>query len=135
MGIDFVSGQYGCLFSRCRKHVINSLLHGHFHIGLAIIPRPILAFDSVSGQYEDLGMITRQIWKCPCINLYILQYIISAGPLLASLRMRCTSFKGINCFIIWHILYVSFTLWSRHFLWFSLVECYIHLAWRHTRWI
>jgi hypothetical protein len=34
MGLDFVSGQYGCLFSRCRKYVINSLIHGHFHIGL-----------------------------------------------------------------------------------------------------
>ena len=29
-------GQYGCLFSRCRKYVINSLIHGHFHIGLVI---------------------------------------------------------------------------------------------------
>ena len=44
MGFDFVSGQYGCLFSRCRKYVINSLIHGHF------IPRPIMALDSVSGQ-------------------------------------------------------------------------------------
>jgi hypothetical protein len=42
MGLDFVSGQYGCLFSRYRKYVINSLIHGHFHIGLVIIPRPIL---------------------------------------------------------------------------------------------
>ena len=39
IGLDFVSGQYGCLFSRCRKYVINSLIHGHFHIGLVIIPR------------------------------------------------------------------------------------------------
>jgi hypothetical protein len=38
-------GQYGCLFSRCRKYAINSLIHGHFHIGLVIIPRPILARD------------------------------------------------------------------------------------------
>ena len=45
--------QYGCLFSRCRKYVINSLIHGHLHIG----------------QYGGLGMITRPIWKCPCINL------------------------------------------------------------------
>ena len=29
-------GQYGCLFSRCRKYVINSLIHGHLHIGLVI---------------------------------------------------------------------------------------------------
>ena len=41
MGLDFVSGQYGCLFSRYRKYVINSLIHGHFHIGLVIMPRPI----------------------------------------------------------------------------------------------
>jgi hypothetical protein len=68
MGLDFVSGQYGCLFSRCRKYVINGLIHGHFHID-HIIPRPILALDSVSGQYGGLGMITRPIWKCPCINL------------------------------------------------------------------
>ena len=72
MGLDFVSGQYGCLFSRCRKYVINRLIHGHFHIGLVIIPRPMLALDSVSGQYGGLGMKTRPIWKCPCINLYVL---------------------------------------------------------------
>jgi len=67
-----VSGQYGCLFSRCRKYVINSLIHGHFHIGLVITPRPILALDFFSGQYGGLWMITRPIWKCPCINLYLL---------------------------------------------------------------
>ena len=72
MGLDFVSGQYGCLFSRCRKYVITSLIHGHFHIGLVIIPRPILALDSDSGQYGGLWMITRPIWKCPCINLYLI---------------------------------------------------------------
>jgi hypothetical protein len=49
MDLDFVSGQYGCLFSRRRKYVINSLIYGHFHIGLVIIPRPILALYSVSG--------------------------------------------------------------------------------------
>jgi hypothetical protein len=59
-------------FSRCRKYVINSLIHGHFHIGLVIIPRPILALDFVSGLYGCLGIINRPIWKCPCINLYIL---------------------------------------------------------------
>ena len=71
MDLDFISGQYGCLFSRCRKYVINSLIHGHFHIGLVIITRPILALDSISGQYGGLGMITRPILKCPCINLYL----------------------------------------------------------------
>ena len=52
-GLDFVSGQYGCLFSRCRKYVINSLIHGHFHIGLVIIPRPILALDAIWGSRDD----------------------------------------------------------------------------------
>ena len=46
-------------------------MHGHFHIGLVIILKPILGLDSVSGQYGGLGMITRPIWKCPCINLYV----------------------------------------------------------------
>ena len=72
----YCPGQYrprlGCLFSRCRKYAINSLIHGHLHIGLVIIPRPILALDSVLGQYGGLGMITRPIWKCLCINLYVL---------------------------------------------------------------
>ena len=72
IGLDFVSGQYGYLFSRCRKYVINSLIYSHFHIGLVIIPRPILALESVSGQNGGLGMI----WKCPCINLYIIIHLI-----------------------------------------------------------
>ena len=57
MGLDFVSGQYGRLFSRCRKYVINSLIHGHFHIGLVIIPRSILALDSVAGQYGNANVL------------------------------------------------------------------------------
>ena len=44
-------GQYGRLISRCRKYVMNSLIHGYFHVGLIIIPRPMLAIDCVSGQY------------------------------------------------------------------------------------
>jgi hypothetical protein len=63
MDLDFVSGQYGCLFSKCRKYVINSLIHGHFHIGLVIIPRPILALDSVSGQYGNAHVLI-------CIHVY-----------------------------------------------------------------
>ena len=59
-------------FSRCRKYVINNLIHGHFHFGLVITPRPILDLDSVSGQYGGLGMITRPIRKCPCINLFFI---------------------------------------------------------------
>ena len=51
MGLDFVSVQYGCLFSRCRKYVINSLIHGHFHIGLVIIPR--LHLGPIWGSRDD----------------------------------------------------------------------------------
>ena len=65
MGLDFVSGQYGCLFSRCRKYVINSM-------GISILAW-LSSLDSISGQYGGLGMITRPVWKCPCINLYIIQ--------------------------------------------------------------
>jgi hypothetical protein len=69
MGHDFISGQYGCLFSRCRKYVINSLIHGHFHIGLVIIPSthigPRLHLGPIWGSLDD----NQPIWKCPCINL------------------------------------------------------------------
>ena len=51
MGLDFVPGQYGCLFSRCRKYVINSLIHGNFHIGLVIIPR--LHLGPIWGSQDD----------------------------------------------------------------------------------
>ena len=74
MGLDFVSGQDGCLFFRCRKYVINSLIDEHFPIGLVIIPRPILALDSVSGQYGGLGMITGQYG-----NAHVLICIYSLG--------------------------------------------------------
>ena len=29
------------------------------------------SLDSISGQYGGLWMITRPIWKCPCIKLYL----------------------------------------------------------------
>jgi hypothetical protein len=32
----------GVSFLDVGKYVINGLIHGHFHIGLVIIPRPIL---------------------------------------------------------------------------------------------
>ena len=40
-------GQYGCLFSRCRKYVINSLIHWHFHIG------PRLRLGPIWGSRDD----------------------------------------------------------------------------------
>ena len=63
MGLDFVSGQYGCLFSRCWKYVINSLIYGHFHIGLVIIPRPIFVFFWGQKSFITL-LLKKTFWLC-----------------------------------------------------------------------
>jgi hypothetical protein len=129
MGLDFVSGQYGCLFSRCRKYVIHSLILGHFHIGLVIIPRPILVLDSVSGQYGGLGMITRPIRKCPCAYARELDVVCF---LWALKYVKCSffyTFRGTKsykiCDFIYHVMVISEiydNLWCRNWhlmlLWF-----------------
>ena len=53
-----------------------------------------------------------------------------------------SNWKVINCFIIWHILYVSFTLKISFYrdVFFGLAWCktlafYIHRTLRHARWI
>jgi hypothetical protein len=46
-------------YNLCPIQNIYRLIHGHFHIGLVIIPR------------RSWGMKTRPIWKCPCIKLFI----------------------------------------------------------------
>ena len=86
MGLDFVSGQYGCLFSRCRKYVINSLIHGHFHIGLVIHIDHRLRLGPIC----NLGMITRPIWKCPCIKLFItyFQHLEKRHPYCPEMKSR-----------------------------------------------
>jgi hypothetical protein len=55
-------------FSACMNlHIYYILsLHGHFHIGLVIIPKPPYWSETMGR-----GMITRPIWKCPCIKLFI----------------------------------------------------------------
>ena len=50
---------------------IYRLFHGHFHIGLVIIPRPPYWTETQSRANMGRGMITRPIWKCPCIKLFI----------------------------------------------------------------
>jgi hypothetical protein len=45
--------------------------HGHFHIGLFIIPRPPYWPETQSSANMGRGMITRPIWKCPCIKLFV----------------------------------------------------------------
>jgi hypothetical protein len=47
------------------------LIHVHFHIGLVIIPRPPYWPETQSRANMGRGKITRQIWKCPCIKLFI----------------------------------------------------------------
>jgi hypothetical protein len=85
-------GQYGCHFSRCRKYVINSLIHGHFHIGLVIIPRSI---------YGGLGMITRPIWKCPRNNLYLCLLYMKD-------KVHIPSYLGSLYTVIWYVEYRSY---------------------------
>ena len=47
------------------------LIHGHFHIGLVIILRSPYWPETEPRANMRRGMITRPIWKCPCINLFI----------------------------------------------------------------
>ena len=56
------------ILSRFNKY---RLIHGHFHIGLVIIPRPPYWPETQSRANMGRGMITRPIWKCPCIKLFI----------------------------------------------------------------
>jgi hypothetical protein len=44
---------------------IYRLIHGHFHIGMVIIPRPPYWPDMQSRANMGRGMMTRPIWKCP----------------------------------------------------------------------
>ena len=53
------------------KRIKYRLIHGHFHIGLVIIPRPPYWPETESRANMGRGMITRPIWKCPCIKLFI----------------------------------------------------------------
>ena len=54
-------------------HVRNiyRLIHGHFHIGLVIIPRPPYWPETESRANMGRGIITRTIWKYSCIKLFI----------------------------------------------------------------
>ena len=65
------------LFLRMQNNIIEiqkntyRLIHGHFHIRLVIIPRPPYWPKTQSRANMGRGMITRLIWKCPCIKLFI----------------------------------------------------------------
>jgi hypothetical protein len=73
MGIDFVSGQYG--YIQINTWAFPYLPGYHPEI-------PILARDEVEGQYGSRDDSQANM-----------EMPMSAGPLLASLRMRCTSEK------------------------------------------
>ena len=53
------------------QYIVYRLIHEHFHIGLVIIPRPPYWPETASWANMGRGMITRPIWKCPCIKLFI----------------------------------------------------------------
>ena len=59
------------MFYWCCLACTYRLIHGHFHIGLVIIPRPPYWPETQSRANMGRGMITRPIWKCPCIKLFI----------------------------------------------------------------
>jgi hypothetical protein len=52
------------------QFIIYRLIHGHFHIGLVIIPRPPYWPETQSSANMGRGMIW-SIWKCPCIKSFI----------------------------------------------------------------
>jgi hypothetical protein len=116
-GHDFVSGQYGFLFSRCRKYVINSLIHGHFHIGLVIIPRPILG----------LLIITRPIWKSVYIQPLFLRFWYCADSVVFFV------FHFILSIVLWYFRY-SLTTYGLFSVFVSLVS-YIAITFCLVGWI
>jgi hypothetical protein len=102
MGLDFVSGQYRCIFSRCRKYVINSLIHGHFHIGLVIIHRPILGVsDDNQANRAFLVCFVEYLTK---MYVYCIDHAISKSPkqLRNCLQITDTSVSS-NCFYWRHL--------------------------------
>jgi hypothetical protein len=60
-------------FYHTAEYILNKyrLIHVHFHVGLVIIPRPPYWPEMESRSNMGRGMITRPIWKCPCIKLFI----------------------------------------------------------------
>jgi hypothetical protein len=69
-----VSGKTFIRYAQSRKvgkTNIYRLIHGHFHIGLVIIQRHPYWPETQWRANMGRGMITRPIWKCPCIKLFI----------------------------------------------------------------
>jgi hypothetical protein len=84
-------GQYGP-----RLHSQNSskyrLIHGHFHIGLVIILRFPYWPETESRANMGRGILTRPIWKCPCIKLF--KVISISSPILARANMDLDFISG-----------------------------------------
>jgi hypothetical protein len=74
---------------------IYRLIHGHFHIGLVIIQRPPYWPETESRANMGRGMITRPIWKCPCIiRDYYMTFSISALVLARDSHIKPDSEAG-----------------------------------------
>jgi hypothetical protein len=73
-----------------RKHNNYRLIHEHFDIGLVIIPRPPYWPETQSRANMGRGMITRPIWKCPCIKLFItyFRHLEKRHPFSAETKSR-----------------------------------------------
>jgi hypothetical protein len=56
---------------RENNRLLYRLIHGHFYIGLVIIPRPPYWPETGSRFNKGRGVIIRPICKCPCIKLFI----------------------------------------------------------------
>ena len=67
----YFSWSSASLYQGISHYSIYRLIHGGFHIGLVIIMRPPYWPETQSRANMGRGMITRPIWKCPCIKLFI----------------------------------------------------------------
>ena len=80
------------------------LIHGLFHILLVISTRP---------WYQPLGLMTRAIWKRPCINLFITYFARADNMLLPRKQITCHSvisikYVIISKYLLYYIIYLSF---------------------------
>ena len=71
---------------------------------------------TVSGQYGGLRMITRPIWKCPCINLYIYIYIyLPLAPAHSNYRLETKKYINnlLNLFCV--IKVIEINIWIYYY--------------------
>jgi hypothetical protein len=115
------------------------LIHGHFHIGLVIIPRLPYWPETQSRANIGRGMITRPIWKCPCIKLFITYFRhlekrhpywseTKSRPILANMGLDMEMIlkqsnnrlfsRGVK---IWTVYFRSYWSYKNAFIWTKYV--------------